>query len=143
MTHHNNQYDPTKSVEGFKAEIVNSRYTDFLQVLRDKSIYRSVVIPDFIFLKDKMYNLKISYPNEYTWGGLFLYDPHQPSNSSEINLGITLSINYFDDDEFIKIIDELDDLINDDFEGYLDDLYSEVDDQARIDKIREALEVEN
>ena len=131
-------FDKTKSIKILRRDIIISRLETILEIMREKNIYQSIVIPDLIFLRNKWYNLLVDYPfYAHNDSGLFL----EESGNGGREFGHTLYLTQQPtDDEFIKIIRTIDELIDDDLDETLDSLYGEVNDQERIDKIRKELD---
>lgn len=130
-----NLYDPTKSVQGFKRSVLEQRYKDLIDIVRANGIYRNIVIPEFVFLQDKFYSLHIYYPTEehgYRTTGFEI------SNNNGY-----LFLEYLDDDEFVKVVDSLDGLVDGDIDEYLDELYYEIDDEDRINQLKEKISHED
>lgn len=129
-----NYFDETKSVIHVQRQLISERYESLIEQMRDKHIYRNIVVPNFIFLKEEFYDLYIDYPSwdEEQTTCLFL----EATNSKK---GLYF-IRDTEDDQFIKIVNALDNLIDNDFEDILDELYGEVDDQKRIERLLNALE---
>ena len=50
-------FDKTKSIKILRRDIIISRLETILEIMREKNIYQSIVIPDLIFLRNKWYNL--------------------------------------------------------------------------------------
>ena len=129
-----NLYDPTKSVQGFKRSVLEQRYKDLIDIIRANGIYRNVVIPEFVFLRDKFYSLHIYYPEEYEYRSIGFEISNNDGH---------LFLEYLEDDEFVKVVDSLDGLVDGDIDEYLDELYYEVDDEERINQLKEKISHED
>lgn len=137
-------FDPELSIENIKRRALEERYDKFIAIMREKGIYRAVHVKNFTLLRNEFVDLIVYYMNHDDQEVFFNFSVNNGSIGRFRKGWTCCSIDSVDedkltDDEFVKIVKRLDELLKGEFSAIIDKLYSDVDDKTRLASLKAKL----